>query len=72
MKSDELHLWTIGYSNRSLEEFADLLEQHSIGMLADIRRFPASRKFPHFNREYLSESLRESGVDYDWLQGLGG
>ena len=72
MKPDELHLCTIGHSNRSLEEFADLLEQHSIGMLADIRRFPASRKFPHFNREYLSESLRESGVDYEWLQGLGG
>ncbi|MCA9077211.1 MAG: DUF488 family protein [Planctomycetaceae bacterium] len=72
MKHVELPLWTIGHSSHSLVEVVELLEQQLNGMLADMRRFPASLKFPLFKRENLSESLRQSGVDSDRLQELVG
>jgi uncharacterized protein (DUF488 family) len=40
--------------------------------VADVRRFPASRRHPHFSRENLEPALRERGVDYVWLPALGG
>lgn len=67
-----MEIWTIGHSNHSLEPFVELLIQHEIGMLADIRRFPGSKKFPHFNRESLSSTLNARGIYYCWLEGLGG
>lgn len=41
-------------------------------MVADIRRYPGSRKFPHFNRETLSMFLSRENIEYLWLEGLGG
>ena len=67
-----LSLYTIGHSTHSLEQFVELLQQHHIGVLADIRRFPGSRKFPHFNRENLAAALPEAGIEYYWLEALGG
>ena len=67
-----IELFTIGHSNHSLELFLDLLQQHAIEVLADIRRFPASRSFPHFNRETLSAAVEARGMDYTWLEALGG
>ena len=72
MTGDVLRVWTIGHSNHSLEQFVDLLVNHAIEILVDIRRFPGSRKFPHFRQESLSESLKQIGIEYHWLQGLGG
>lgn len=65
-------LYTIGHSNHPIEQFLDLLKKHEIEALADIRRFPTSRKFPHFNQENLSQSLKNSGIEYFWLERLGG
>ena len=70
MSSPEL--FTIGHSTHSLDEFLALLAQHSIKVLADIRRFPGSRKFPHFNRENLASVLPQAGIEYHWLEALGG
>jgi uncharacterized protein (DUF488 family) len=67
-----LELFTIGHSTHSAEEFVALLEQHKIGLLADIRRFPGSRKYPHFNRENLESILQQAGIEYRWLEELGG
>lgn len=67
-----IKLFTIGHSNHSLERFLNLLRQHGIAALVDIRRFPSSRKFPHFNRDQLSMALKENGVEYEWLEALGG
>jgi len=67
-----LHLFTIGHSNRSLEDFLSLLHEFNIRALADIRRFPSSRHFPHFNRNTLHASLAKNGVHYVWLETLGG
>jgi uncharacterized protein (DUF488 family) len=65
-------IWTIGHSTRSLKEFLDLLKTHHIKMLVDIRSFPGSRRFPHFNKENLLLSLHDSGVHYRHMPGLGG
>jgi uncharacterized protein (DUF488 family) len=70
-KSD-LCVWTIGHSTRSSEEFLELLIQNEIELLADIRRFPGSRKYPHFGGEALRESLAAKGIGYEHLPELGG
>ncbi|HEX6964017.1 MAG TPA: DUF488 domain-containing protein, partial [Lacipirellula sp.] len=65
-------LWTIGHSNRELSAFLDLLESEAIEALADIRRFPGSRKWPHFGRDILAAALEEVGVEYRHFPELGG
>jgi uncharacterized protein (DUF488 family) len=67
-----LELFTIGHSTHSLDAFLELLTGHRIEALADIRRFPGSRKFPHFNRETLAEELERVGIEYIWIESLGG
>ena len=63
---------TIGHSNHPLDRFLDLLARHGIEALVDIRRSPGSRKHPHFNRDSLAAALLKSGIDYRWLEALGG
>lgn len=65
-------LYTVGHSNRSPEDFLTLIEAHAVRGIADVRAFPASRHWPHFNREPLAAALAEHGVRYDWLPQLGG
>jgi uncharacterized protein (DUF488 family) len=67
-----LTLYTIGHSTHPLSEFLALLQRNQIGAVADIRRFPGSRKFPHFNREELSAALEQAGIEYHWFEALGG
>ena len=40
--------------------------------LADVRRFPASRRHPQFGRVALAESLPARGIEYRWFEALGG
>jgi uncharacterized protein (DUF488 family) len=63
---------TIGHSTRSIDIFIELLHAHGIELLVDVRRFPASRRHPQFNREALAASLGESGIEYLWRGDLGG
>jgi uncharacterized protein (DUF488 family) len=63
---------TIGHSTRTSEAFVALLKAHDIDLLIDVRRWPMSRRQPHFNREALSASLKTCGIDYLWRQDLGG
>jgi uncharacterized protein (DUF488 family) len=65
-------LFSIGHSNQALDRFLGLLVQHRIEALADIRRFPGSRKYPHWNQKNLAASLQEAGIEYHWLETLGG
>ncbi|MCE9556859.1 MAG: DUF488 domain-containing protein [Planctomycetes bacterium] len=65
-------LFTIGHSTHSLDQFLSLLGQHGVTVLADIRRFPGSRKFPHFSSENLASALPGAGIEYHWLEALGG
>ncbi|MGZ3924669.1 MAG: DUF488 domain-containing protein [Flavisolibacter sp.] len=65
-------IWTIGHSTRSLEEFLTLLHSFGITMLADIRNYPGSRRYPHFNKEALEVSLPANNIKYEHLKELGG
>jgi uncharacterized protein (DUF488 family) len=63
---------TIGHSTRALDEFLGLLQIHGVTALADVRRFPASRRHPHFARAALADAVTAAGIHYHWLEGLGG
>jgi uncharacterized protein (DUF488 family) len=65
-------IWTIGHSTRTLEEFIAMLKSFQIELVADIRSFPGSRRYPHFNKEALAISLPGDKIEYAHLAGLGG
>ena len=65
-------IWTIGHSTRPLEDFLAVLSAHSLQAIADVRRFPGSKRHPHFAREALERSLPAAGIEYLWLPQLGG
>jgi uncharacterized protein (DUF488 family) len=65
-------IWTIGHSTRSLYEFIGLLREYRIEAIADVRRFPGSRRHPHFARDELAVSLIDEGIAYAWMPKLGG
>jgi len=66
-------IYTLGHSTRSLDELAELLHEAGVHLVADVRRFPASRRHPHFEREALARALSHAGIAYAWLgEALGG
>ena len=65
-------VWTIGHSTLPIDEFIGRLAQHRIETLADVRRFPGSRKHPQFNADALARSLQENKIRYVALPELGG
>jgi uncharacterized protein (DUF488 family) len=65
-------IYTIGHSTRSLDELVALLRHHGVTRLADVRRFPGSRRHPHFSKESLERTLPEHGIAYVHLEDLGG
>jgi uncharacterized protein (DUF488 family) len=65
-------VWTIGHSTRPLEGFLDLLAGNRIEAVADVRRYPGSRRWPHFAREPLEIELENRGIAYQWFPELGG
>lgn len=72
MEKESLTIWTIGHSTRTITEFLELLAANEIQVLADVRRFPASRKYPHFNQDELSRVLTATGIEYLSFPELGG
>ncbi|MFQ6086705.1 MAG: DUF488 family protein [Candidatus Bathyarchaeia archaeon] len=71
-KSAETTIWTIGHSNRSQKTFLEMLKEHKIEVLVDVRRFPTS-KVEHFKKEAMERWLPEQGIAYVWLgEELGG
>jgi uncharacterized protein (DUF488 family) len=65
-------LYTVGHSNHPLPHFLALLTANEIQTIADVRRFPGSRRHPHFSQAALSESLNELGIAYQHFPALGG
>jgi uncharacterized protein (DUF488 family) len=63
---------TIGHSTKSIDTFLGLLDAHSVKLLIDVRRWPASKRNPQFHREALSNALLENGIEYLWRGDLGG
>ena len=72
MPGDPATVWTIGHSTRTLEEFLGLLVEYRIEAIADVRRFPGSRRYPYFASDALAASLPTHGIAYQWMPRLGG
>jgi uncharacterized protein (DUF488 family) len=65
-------IWTVGHSNHEIDAFLRLLEGSSIRQVADVRRFPGSRRHPQFGRQALAEVLGGAGIAYHHWEALGG
>lgn len=61
---DGLTLFTIGHSNVPVDTLIGLLRDNAIALLVDVRSTPYSQYTPQFNREALTATLREHGIDY--------
>jgi uncharacterized protein (DUF488 family) len=59
-------LHTLGHSNRSLEDFTQLLQCVGIKILVDVRARPVSGRHPHFNGDSLRAACEAAGVTYHW------
>jgi uncharacterized protein (DUF488 family) len=68
--SDEIS--TVGHSNHPLEKFVAILRAHGVARILDVRRFPASRKWPHFGAAALAANLAAEEIDYAGFPDLGG
>jgi uncharacterized protein (DUF488 family) len=65
-------IWTIGHSTRTPDELTAMLHSFGVRLLADIRHYPGSRRYPHFNKEALEISLPANNIRYIHLKELGG
>jgi uncharacterized protein (DUF488 family) len=65
-------VWTIGHSNRALEEFLTLLQSRAIALVVDVRKMPGSRRNPQFGGETLPQALGQAGIAYVHVPELGG
>jgi len=65
-------IYTIGHSTHSEDEFVAMLTAHHINHLVDIRTFPGSKRFPHFNKQSLEVLLPQHQIQYTHLKDLGG
>lgn len=68
----QLSVWTIGHSTLAIEDFINLLVRCEIQVLADVRSFPSSRRYPQFNQDNLQSSLAANRIEYVHLPELGG
>ncbi len=65
-------VFTIGHSTRTLDAFLAALAAARVDSVADVRRFPQSRRHPHFNAENLAPALDLAGIAYRHFPDLGG
>lgn len=65
-------VFTIGHSNRPIEEFIALLTEQRIELLIDIRTVPKSRANPQFGQDQLPQALAAAGIAYQYVAALGG
>ena len=63
---------TIGHSNRSIQEFLDILQAHRVELVIDVRKLPGSRSNPQFNQDALPQALKKYGIGYVHMPKLGG
>lgn len=65
-------VWTVGHSTRTAAELLELLAEHEIEAVADVRRYPGSRRLPQFDAEQLAATVERHGLTYVGLPQLGG
>ncbi|MGX7745771.1 DUF488 domain-containing protein [Rhodopseudomonas parapalustris] len=71
-RSATLPFFTIGHSNRSLEDFVELLKQPQVQRVVDVRKMPMSRANPQFNKDTLPGALAAFQISYEHIATLGG
>lgn len=71
-KTAPLLVMTVGHSTRTLDEFISLLQTHAVARVVDVRTIPRSRHNPQFNQDSLPDALKNAGLGYVHLPGLGG
>lgn len=69
---NQISLWTVGHSTLSIDDFINRLKSFEIQLLADVRSYPGSRRYPHFNKESLNVSLANADIRYEHFPELGG
>lgn len=67
-----MQLFTIGHSNRTLDELVVLLRENGVMQLMDVRTLPRSRHNPQFNSDSLMRTLPAQGIGYSHMPALGG
>ena len=67
-----MRFFTIGHSTRTISELCEILSTYQIVTLADVRSFPRSFKNPQFNTDVIGRELSKYGIQYVWLEKLGG
>jgi len=73
MNNQTQSIFTVGHSNRSLAELIELLAEVDVRCLVDVRRYPTSTRYPHFNTNNLRHACNEAGMTYRWAgEQLGG
>ncbi|MDQ3876928.1 MAG: DUF488 domain-containing protein [Actinomycetota bacterium] len=66
-------IFTIGHGTKTLAELVAILRAAGVKLVVDVRRFPGSRRHPHFGKESLEASLPPCDIGYEWWgEGLGG
>jgi uncharacterized protein (DUF488 family) len=65
-------IWTIGHSTRPLNTLLELLAHYRLEAVADVRRFPGSRRQPQYAEAALRSALAGHGIAYHWLPARGG
>ena len=66
-----MRAWTVGHSRRTLAELVALLRAHGVRQVIDVRRYPRSRRHPHFDSVTLARELPAASVGYVQTPGLG-
>ncbi len=63
---------TIGHSTRLFERFLAMLQRENVALVIDVRRYPVSRRHPHYSKDRLRPALASGHVDYAHIPALGG
>jgi uncharacterized protein (DUF488 family) len=69
---DPVVLFTVGHGTLAADDFTALLRQADIAAVVDVRRFPGSRRHPHFSTDALQQWLPRARIAYRWEERLGG
>jgi uncharacterized protein (DUF488 family) len=64
-------IYTVGHSSRDFDEMRAMLHNNEITHLVDVRSFPSSRRFPHWNQPAIIDALPDD-IEYRWIPKLGG
>jgi len=63
---------TVGHGTATADAFGELVRRAGVDAVVDVRRFPGSRRHPHFAKDEMERWLEEHDLRYRWLEALGG